>query len=425
MASLTLSSDILTLTFTTADKVLGLVNDIVVPITSITSIAVTNDPFAAAKGIRSPGLAIPRLLRVGTWRSRGRKLLVAARNNERAIVLGLRGEAYSGLVVGTDTAPELAVELLAVAPNIEHSESDVTFASGDVVLAGTYTRPAGQTMAQVLLLPGSGDINRDADHRRFPHGASRHLAHALAARGIASVRYDKRGVGRSSGSYLHAGFAENHADASAALQWLRGSAPASGLPIFLIGHSEGAMIAELLAADNDRLAGVILLAAPGTLGAETMEWQTHQLARTLPPVAGAITKLLRIDLVKQQRKSVAKLRSTDTDTLRVQGRTINARWQRDLLAFDPATLLPRISAPVLAITGGKDLQVNPDDLKIIAESVSGPVETQRPAGLTHLLRSDPKPASFASYRKLLKQDTDKHLVDTLGDWILARSTTRV
>jgi hypothetical protein len=142
-------------------------------------------------------------------------------------------------------------------------------------------------------------------------------------------------------------------------------------------------------------------------------------------VAGAITKLFRIDLAKQQRKSVAKLRSTDTDTVRIQGRTINARWQRDLLDFDPATLLPRITAPVLAITGGKDLQVNPDDLKIIAESVGGQVETQRPADLTHLLRSDPKPASFASYRKLLKQDTDKHVVDTVGDWILAHSTTRV
>ncbi|WP_165968668.1 alpha/beta hydrolase [Arthrobacter crusticola] len=425
MASLTLGTDTLILAFDTADKVLGLVNDIVVPIASITSIAVTDDPFAAAKGIRAPGLAIPRLVRVGTWRSRGRKLLVAARNNERAIVLGLHGEAYSGLVVGTDTAPELAVELLAVAPNIEHLESDVTFASGDVVLAGTYTQPAGPTVAQVLLLPGSGDINRDADHRRFPLSASRHLAHALAARGIASVRYDKRGVGRSSGSYLHTGFAENHADASAALQWLRSSTPTAGLPTFLVGHSEGAMIAQLLAADDDRLAGVILLASPGTTGAEAMEWQTHQVARALPPVAGAIIKLLRIDLAKQQRKSVAKLRSTDTDTVRIQGRTINARWQRDLLDFDPATLLRRITAPVLAITGGKDLQVNPDDLKIIAESVSGPVETQRPADLTHLLRSDPKPASFASYKKLLKQDTDKQVVDTVGDWILARSTTRV
>jgi uncharacterized protein len=425
VASLTLSSDTLTLTFGTEDKILGLVNDVVVPIASITSIAVTDDPFAAAKGVRSPGLALPSRVRVGTWRARGSKLLVAARNNERAIVLGLRGEAYTGLVVGTDTAHELATELLAVAPNVNHLESDLTVTSGDETLAATYTRPAGQTVAQVLLLPGSGEVNRDADHRRIPLAVSRHLAHALAARGIASIRYDKRGVGRSSGSYLRAGLSDNYADALAALGWLRASGSTTGLPIFLVGHSEGAMIAELLAADDDQLAGVVLLAAPGTTGAETMEWQTRKLARALPPVAGAIIKLLRIDLAKQQRKSVGKLRATDTDTVRVQGRTINARWQRELLDFDPAALLPRITVPVLAITGGKDLQVNPDDLKIIEESVSGPVEIQRPADLTHLLRSDPKPASFASYRKLAKQDTDAQVVDAVGEWILARSTTKV
>lgn len=425
MASLTLSSDTLTLTFDTADKVLGLVNNVAVPLSSIVAVAVTDDPFSAARGIRSPGLALPGRVRVGTWRSPGSKLLVAARNKERAIVVRLRGEAYSALVVGTDAAPELAIELLTAAPNVGYLESDVTFASGSEILAGTYTRPAREAVAQVLLLPGSGEINRDADHRRIPLAVSRHLAHALAARGIASLRYDKRGVGRSSGSYLHAGLADNQADASAALQWLRETPPTVGVPTFLVGHSEGAMLAELLAADDDQLAGVVLLAAPGTTGAETMAWQTRQLAQALPPVAGAIIRLLRIDLAKQQRKSVAKLRSSSSDTLHIQGRTINARWQRKLLDFDPATILPRITAPVLAVTGGKDLQVNPEDLDIIENSVGGPVETQRPADLTHLLRSDPNPASFAAYKKLFKRGTDEHLIDTVGEWILAHSSSRV
>ncbi|WP_162252847.1 alpha/beta hydrolase [Arthrobacter sp. Soil782] len=345
--------------------------------------------------------------------------------NEAGIVVRLRDEKFSTLALSIEAASDLAEALISASSQAILTETEVTIDADDVRLSGTYTHAGEHPVAQVLLLPGSGEVNRDADHRRIPLGVSRDLAHALAAKGIASLRYDKRGVGRSSGSYLHAGLSDNQADAAAALTWLQQSAPASAVPVFLIGHSEGAMIAELLAADHDQLAGVVLLAAPGTTGEETMAWQTKQLARALPPVAGALIKLLRIDITKQQRKSVAKLRASDTDTVRMQGRMINARWQRELLDFNPATVLPRITAPVLAITGGKDLQVNPDDLEIIREQVAGPVELQRPADLTHLLRSDPNPASFASYKKLMRKPTDALTVDLVTEWVAAHATTRV
>lgn len=424
MASLTRNSDNLKLTFDTADKVLGLVGDLTIPLEAITSITVTDDPFAAVKGLRAPGLALPGRIRIGTWRSPGSKLLVAARNRQTSIVLTLQGQTHSRVVVGTDNATSLAEEL-AAAPNVKHIETEFTVASGGEVLSGTYTRPAGTVLAQTLLIPGSGEVNRDADHRRIPLGVSRDLAHVLAAKGIASARYDKRGVGRSTGSFLRASLADNQADAAAVLEWLRQSAPAAGLPVFLAGHSEGAIITELLAADDDQLAGVVLLAAPGTPGEEMMKWQAREVSQTLPKFSAAIIKVLRIDLMKQQQKAIAKLRSNTSTTMRMQGKTINAQWQRELLDFNPPTVLPRITAPVLAITGGKDLQVNPDDLTIIRDLVGGPVEIQRPADLTHLLRNDAGPASFAAYRKLFRQKTDEGVLNTVGEWISARATAKV
>ncbi|MDN4611548.1 alpha/beta hydrolase [Arthrobacter burdickii] len=426
MAQLTVSGGRLGLRFESVEKALGLVQDLSVPVSAVVSVAVTDAPFSVAKGLRAPGFALPGRTRIGTWRSAGQRTLVAAKKNQPAVVIALRGGKYSTLVIGTGAAAELAEEILAAAPDAVLAETDVCVRSGDVVLSGTHVRPATtEPVAQVLLLPGSGEVDRNADHRRIPLGVSRDLAHAFAARGIASLRYDKRGVGRSTGSYLHAGISDNTADAAAMLAWLQKAAHATDLPVFLVGHSEGAMIAELLAADQSQLAGVVLLAAPGTTGEKTMSWQTRQLAQALPPFVGAVIKLPRIDITKQQRKSVAKLRTSSTDTLRMQGRTINARWQRELLDFDPATVLPHITAPVLAITGGKDLQVNPDDLEIIREQVPGPVEVRRPANLTHLLRSDPKPASFASYKKLVRKPTDADTIDAVTDWIAAHASTRV
>ncbi len=94
-----------------------------------------------------------------------------------------------------------------------------------------------------------------------------------------------------------------------------------------------------------------------------------------------------------------------------------SKRQRELLDFDPAALLPRITAPVLAVTGGKDLQVNPDDLEIIRREAAGPVDIQRPADLTHLLRMDPNPPSLGTYRKLSRRPTDEGILRLVTGWI--------
>ncbi len=105
----------------------------------------------------------------------------------------------------------------------------------------------------------------------LPLGVGRELAQSLAAAGIASLRYDKRGVGASGGSYLATGFADNVDDARVAVGSLAAQPECAGVPIFVIGHSEGAMIATALAAEP----GTVLAARSGTApaGGPASHWR--------------------------------------------------------------------------------------------------------------------------------------------------------
>ena len=114
MARLTLTDTQVQLRFTTAEKVLGLVRDRDVPRTAVTSARVEQDGLAAVRGLRAPGLGLPGLRKIGTWRGQGRTL-VSVRRNEPALVVELEGERFDRLVVGVpdEEAVALATELSA------------------------------------------------------------------------------------------------------------------------------------------------------------------------------------------------------------------------------------------------------------------------------------------------------------------------
>lgn len=155
-------------------------------------------------------------------------------------------------------------------------ETNVSVPADDVTLAGTLTIPDGEgPHPAALLIAGSGPLDRDGNHKRLPLGVSRDLALLMSDAGLATLRYDKRGVGESSGDYMSAGFYDELDDAIAALEWLS-SQPyiARAIPA---GHSVGALLAAEISARGRAPAGAILLAYTLSTGEETLIWQAGQI----------------------------------------------------------------------------------------------------------------------------------------------------
>jgi uncharacterized protein len=178
-------------------------------------------------------------------------------------------------------------ETEVTAENVVTAES-VTFDADGCALAGTFTQVA-RPVAAALLITGSGKTNRDSDVR-LPGGLmlrgriTRACAAALEAAHVPALRYDKRGVGASGGNYLSTGMPQRLSDARAALAWLAARFP--GLPLIVLGHSEGTYYAAQLASENDSVAGAVLLSGSARPGAEVLTWQTEQLADRIPASAG-------------------------------------------------------------------------------------------------------------------------------------------
>ena len=275
------------------------------------------------------------------------------------------------------------------------TESTITIPSGNLRLQGTLTASGSTPGPAALLISGSGPVDRDSNAKRLPINVMGQIAAHLSANGITSLRYDKRGIGDSDGDYLAAGFHDNVDDARAAVEALRSRTEVDADRVIVIGHSEGALIASVLAAD-DRLAGVVLLAGAATDGKSVLRWQSQQIAPTLPKPVKWLMKLLRQDLVRTQTKRLDRIESSTDDVIRIQFVRLNAKWFREFMAFDPADALRRAAVPVLAITGTKDVQVNPADVALMEQVVPTVFTGHLVDDVTHLLRAEQGSASHGT-----------------------------
>jgi uncharacterized protein len=296
--------------------------------------------------------------------------------------------------------------------------SDVRIDGDGCVLAGTYTEVA-EPVAAALLIVGSGRTDRNSDVR-LPGGQKLRgaitgtIAQALGSVGVSTLRFDKRGVGASGGDYLSTGMDQRYADVRAAREWL--AARTGSLPLLAIGHSEGTYYAARLAADG-QAAGIVLLSGAARTGANVLTYQVAELADRIPAAAKLILRLMRTDVVRAQRKNLAKIMASTADVIRVQGSRVNARWTRDFVAYDPVPVLARVSVPVLAITGGHDLQVPPDDVEVMGKLVRGAFEGQVVADLSHMLRPDPDSVGPRGYRRQTRQPVSPEVLRLITDWV--------
>jgi pimeloyl-ACP methyl ester carboxylesterase len=275
---------------------------------------------------------------------------------------------------------------------------DVTVAS---VLSGTLLKPAGVERPPVaLLIAGSGPTDRDGNQGGAGPGELRQLADALAARGIASLRYDKRGVGRSAAGPGEQNFLLDTfvADAAAWLAFL-GDRRGLGTPV-VVGHGEGGPIAILIAErvraaglrgrldrQLDRLtakrmpaAAMVLLAAPGRRFGTVLRDQLR--ASGMP--AALLDEALATLAALEQGRTVRDVRPE----LAALFRPSVQPFLRSTLAVDPARELRRPRLPVMIVSGGHDLQVGAADAARLAAARPDAVRLDV-ADMNHMLKIAP------------------------------------
>ena len=250
-------------------------------------------------------------------------------------------------------------------PPFPYSTEDVLFENDGHTLAGTLSLPEGaENPTVVLFVSGSGA--QDRDETLMGHKPFAVIADALARNGIASLRYDDRGIGESTGDFSAATTADFAADAAAGLRFLREKGFSK---IGVIGHSEGGTIAFLLAGAPEwaesRPDFIVSLAGMADRGDSTLVRQSRlQMEKTGVPAAAA--KLLA-------KKSLKSLKKTKP-------------WGPYFLALDPAEAVAAIQCPVLALNGEKDTQVIPEyNLELIRQLLPT-ADTRLYPDLNHLFQ---------------------------------------
>ncbi|PYT56262.1 MAG: alpha/beta hydrolase [Acidobacteria bacterium] len=311
-------------------------------------------------------------------------------------------------------------------------------ASAKISLAGTLTLPPGKgPFPAAILLSGSGPHDRDESlvgHRPFLV-----LADHLTRRGIAVLRFDKRGIGKSTGDYTNATTADFASDAEAVLAYLKTRKEIDPKKIGLIGHSEGGMIAPMVATRSNDVAWVVLLAGPALKGEDTLLLQSELILKTAGVNDGQIARTREFDkqtytLVRQEKDPAAlesKLNalvqssgmsaSLPPAALQAQVRLMASPWFRFFLDYDPVPALRKTMCPLLALNGEKDLQIAPKEnlagiQKALQEGGNKEFQTAELPGLNHLFQHCPT-GSPTEYGGILETMAPE-VLNAVSDWVL-------
>lgn len=294
-------------------------------------------------------------------------------------------------------------------------------ADDGLLVSGTLSVPDGDGPhpAVVLLCPGT--LDREGDSRRARTALGRPLAAALAARGVACYRFDRRGIGRTPGDPRAMGFYRQRRDAAAVLRAVAAH-PEVGT-VGVVGYSEGALHAAWLAA-HAGAAAAVLLGCPARSGREVLLWAMSLWRPDEIPLPIRLTLRLLRRTPRQAASRIADgIEASRGRVIRVYGLRVPPSY-REYLGHDPLPDLAAVRVPVLALTGSKDRQVDPADLATIARVVPGPVEACAVPDLTHVLRRVSGDGSLRTYREQYRRPVDPQLLERVATWLAAHLPMR-
>lgn len=337
-------------------------------------------------------------------------------------------------------------------PPFPYKSEDVEYdnASRTLHYGATITIPEGKgPFPAALLITGSGPQNRDEEimgHKTFAV-----LADALTRNGFVVLRVDDRGVGKSTGQFKDATSADFADDARASLQYLLSRPEVNKKKTGLIGHSEGGMIAPMLAASNKDIDFIILLAGPGikidSLMAEQNRAIFRQSAvseRSIDAYIAMYRAAYKVILSASDTAGVgARIKNqlsqwashTDSSVLKelklnspesrdkianAMVEDLQGKWYRYFMSFDPAPYLEALRCKVLALNGGKDIQVIPGSNltgieSALKKSRSKTYTVKELPGLNHLFQTC-KTCTVAEYGQL-EETFSPVALEEINNWL--------
>ncbi len=329
---------------------------------------------------------------------------------------------------------------------------EVKFKNGEIDLAGTLTYPScsgssGRHPA-IVLLHGSGP--HDRDETIFGHKPFLLLADFLTRNcNLAVLRYDKRGCAKSGGSYKVSKSTDFASDGRAAIAYLRSRPDIDPDKIGLLGHSEGGVLAPIIASDAANAVGfIVLLAASALPGDEILLYQVKALSEAggdNPEKTSQNLKLARlsyeivksekddqraIEKLKEMRKANAAPEYLESGAKSQEGQKAAASglkvlvspWYREFIEYDPRRVWKEVKCPVLAINGDRDLQVAADEnLAAISDSLAQGknklLTVKKVAGVNHLMQNCKTglPSEYATIEETISDSVLKIVHDWLNE----------
>ncbi|HEX6751846.1 MAG TPA: alpha/beta fold hydrolase [Longimicrobium sp.] len=337
-----------------------------------------------------------------------------------AVEARLRVDAAGRLLGGAVPSQRLTIERVAGARPVGAAPPDYSAPAGAPYvaeevrvphpggfrLAGTLTLPNARRgrVPAVVTITGSGQEDRDEaipglrGYRPF-----RQMADTLARRGIAVLRMDDRGYGASEGDPTQATSQDFASDIAAGIAYLRSRPEIDPDRIALLGHSEGGIIAPIVAAADPRVRAVVLIAGTSRTGRRILEFQLRNPAERDTSLSAA------------RRDSVVRAGWRIVDSMAAR-----TPWLRFFLDYDPLPTARRVRQPVLVLQGATDQQVTADQAPELAAAIRAggnrDVTLRVFPGLNHLMVPDPS-GMPAGYAGLPSHNVAPQVLGTLADWL--------
>lgn len=329
-----------------------------------------------------------------------------------------------------------------------HAE-DVFFKNpdADITLAGTLTMPREQgSFPAVVMITGSGPQNRDEEilgHKPFLV-----IADHLTRHGIAVLRFDDRGVAQSEGDFSSATSYDFATDVEAAVAYLRTRDEIDHSKIGLVGHSEGGIIAPIVAARNpEKIDFIVLLAGTGVRGDRLLLEQQQLIGRAMGMSPEEMEKsssinqqafdmILNIQDTESLKSSLLLLLEQNIEESDVPGglpkdqyiqqllQQTTSPWMLTFLRLNPTVYLEKVQCHVLAVNGSNDLQVPPSNLQAIEVALhrggNTKVTLKEFPGLNHLFQEceTGSPSNYAA----IEQTFAPEVLEKMSSWILGVTT---